>query len=167
MAAAETIVAPFVGTTFSGNAQDALGDTSHLTYGGTLTFGGSPLGFEIDGQYAPHFFDDASGSNVASLMGELLLGGGAPGGLRLYAAAGAGLLKSRVTGQDDFFDTDRNSFGIVLGGSLILPFGRSLGIKADLRYFRGLSDLSSSGAGDIDLSGFHFWRVSAGLALRL
>ncbi len=163
---AETVLAPFVGTTSEGGAHDEFGSTQHLVYGGTLSFLGTPLGLEIDGQYAPHFFGDAGGSNVASFMGELVLGGGDPGGLRVYATAGAGLLKSRVPATAEFFETDRNSFGIVLGGSLIAPLSRSLGLKVDLRYFRGLSDLGSSGAGEIDLSGFHFWRASGGLAFR-
>jgi len=163
---AETVLAPFVGTTFGGGAHDDFGSTQHLVYGGTLSFLATPLGFEIDGQYSPHFFGDTSGSNVASFMGGLTLGGGEPGGLRVYAVAGAGLLKSRVPATAEFFETDRNSFGIELGGSLIVPVSRSLGLKGDLRYFRGLSDLGSSGVHDIDLSGFHFWRASGGLAFR-
>jgi hypothetical protein len=165
-AGADTALTPFVGSTFGGGARDDFGKSSHLVYGATLTcLGRGPLGFEIDGQYSPHFFGGASESNVASLMGEVLVGGGDPGGLRFYAAAGAGLLKSKVRGQADFFDADRNSFGITVGGSVIVPLSGAVGLKGDLRYFRGLTNVKADTADEIDLTGFHFWRVSGGLAI--
>jgi hypothetical protein len=165
-AGADTALTPFVGSTFGGGAQDDFGSSSHLVYGATLTcLGSGPLGFEIDGQYSPHFFGGAPSSNEASLMGEFLVGGGDPKGLRFYAAAGAGLLQSRVKGQADFLDADRSSFGIALGGSVMAPLSGALGLKGDVRYFRGLTGLGSSNPDEIDLSGFHFWRVSGGLAI--
>jgi hypothetical protein len=164
---AETILTPFVGKTFGGGAADAFGDTSHLVYGGTLSLlGDGAMGFEIDGQYAPHFFGGAEGSNVSSLMGAITLGGGEPQGIRFYGCAGAGLLRSRVRSRSDFLDADRNSFGIELGGSVIVGLVRSLGLKGDVRYFRGLTNVKSDAVGEIDLTGFHFWRVSAGAAIR-
>jgi hypothetical protein len=162
---AETILTPFIGQTFGAGAEDDFGDDSHLVYGGTLTFAGEGLmGFEIDGQYSPNFFGDDS--NVVSLMGGLTLGGSAER-FRLYGIAGAGLLRTRVPGGDEFFDADRNSFGIMVGGSGILKFSESLGVKGDLRYFRGLSNLTIDDPDDIDLNDFRFWRASVGLALHL
>jgi hypothetical protein len=166
LAHADMALTPFVGTTLGGGAQDDFGKSSHLVYGATLTsMGSGPLGFEIDAQYSPHFFGGASDSNVSSLMGEILVGGGDPKGLRFYACGGAGLLKSKVTGQAQFFDTDRNSFGITAGGSVIAPLTGALGLKGDVRYFRGLTNVKASSPNDIDLTGFHFWRVSGGLAI--
>lgn len=166
-ASADTFLAPFAGKTFGGGARDAFGDASHFVYGATLTMlGEGPLGFEIDGQYSPHFFGGASGSNVASLMGALTIGGGSPDGLHVYGCAGAGLLRSRVRDRSDFLDADRNSFGIDLGGSLILPVSHALGLKGDVRYFRGLTNVKPDTVGQIDLTGFHFWRASAGAAIR-
>jgi hypothetical protein len=165
-ARADTAVAPYIGSTFGGGAHDSFGKSSHLVYGATLTsLGTGPLGFELDGQYSPHFFGGASGSNVTSLMGEMLIGGGDAKGLRFFGAAGAGLLKSKVRDRADFFDADRNSFGIELGGSVIAPLGGAIGLKGDVRYFRALTNVKANDPGDIDLSGFHFWRASAGLAL--
>lgn len=166
-ALADTILAPFVGRTFAGGARDDFGSSSHFTYGGTLTVEGHLLGIEIDGQYSPHFFGGASRSNVASLMAGLTVGAGDPAGPRLYGFAGAGILRSRVAGHDDFFDTNRSSFGIVVGGSVIVPVGPILGVKGDLRYFRGLSNVDPDRPEEIDLTGFHFFRVSVGLAIRL
>ena len=163
---AETILAPYVGRTFGSGAKDVFGSGSHVVYGGTLDLlSDGAVGFEIDGQYAPNFFGGSG--NEASLMGELTIGGGDPKGLRFFVAGGAGLLRSQVRNQHDFFDADRNSFGIELGGSVVVPLGRSIGIKADVRYFRGLTNVNSDAVKQIDLTGFHFWRASAGLAIRL
>ncbi len=166
-ALADTILTPFVGRTFAGGAHDDFGSSSHFTYGGTLTVEGHLLGVEIDGQYAPHFFGGASGSNVASLTAGLTVGFGDPDGPRFYGIAGAGLLRSHVAGHEEFFDADENSFGIVVGGSVIVPIGGVLGVKGDLRYFRGLSKVHPDSPEEIDLTGFHFFRVSVGLAIRL
>ena len=162
------ILAPFVGKTFAG-AHDISSDDSHLVYGATLTLLGDGLiGFEVDGQYSPKYFGETGHSNVASLMGSLTLGGGGAttGGVRFYANAGAGLLKTHVADSDTFFDTDRNSFGVTAGGSVMVPLGSTLGLKGDVRYFRGLVDDAPGGTSfDLNLTGFHFWRASAGLAL--
>jgi len=165
--AADTIFAPFVGTTFAGGGGDDFGDDTHLVYGGTLTFlGDGPLGFEIDGQYAPDYFGEFGDSNVASLMGSFTLGGGdASTGLRFFVNGGAGLLKTHIADEDEFFEVNRNAFGITLGGSVIARLGGSLGLKGDVRYFRGLTDDEPDDELDVDLTGFHFWRASAGLAI--
>jgi hypothetical protein len=166
LVSADIALTPFVGSTFGGGAKDDFGKSSHLVYGATLTsLGHGPLGFEIDGQYSPHFFGGDPNSNVTSLMAEILVGGGDPKGLRFYACGGAGLLKSKVTGQAQFFDADRNSFGITVGGSVIAPLSHALGLKGDVRYFRGLTNVKPDTADEIDLTGFHFWRVSGGLAI--
>ncbi len=166
-AAAEVILSPFVGTTFGAGARDDVGDTAHLIYGGTLTMvGDGAFGFEIDGQYAPNFFGEADNSNVASLMGQIIFGSHDVGsGLRFYVSAGGGLLKTHVESRDDLLETDRNSFGVTLGGSVIAKFGETFGLKGDLRYFRGITDTDPDNDVDLDLTGFRFWRLSAGLAM--
>jgi hypothetical protein len=164
---AETILTPFVGTTFGGGGGDDFGDDTHLVVGGTLTFlGDGPLGFEIDGQYAPDYFGEFGDSNVTSLMGSFTLGGGdASTGLRFFVNGGAGLLKTHIADADEFFEVNRNAFGITFGGSVIAKLGGSLGVKGDVRYFRGLTDDEPDNEFDLDLTGFHFWRASAGLAI--
>ena len=167
LALADTILSPFVGRTFAGGAHDDFGSSSHFTAGGTLLGEGHLLGVEIDAQYVPHFFGGASGSNVASLMAGLSLGFGDPNGPRFYGMAGAGILKTRVAGHEDFLDTDRNSFGVTVGGSVIVPVTGVLAVRGDLRYFRGLSNVSPARPQEADLTGFHFFRASVGLAIRL
>jgi hypothetical protein len=166
-AAAGMILTPFVGTTWGSGAEDDFGDTSNLVYGGTITFvGEGPLGFEIDGQYAPDFFGEADNSNVASLMGAFLLGAHDDGArLRFYVLGGGGLLRTRIEDTNAFFETDRNSFGVMFGGSVIALVSENLGLKGDIRYFRGITDVEPDSSLDLDLTGFHFWRASAGLAI--
>jgi len=72
-----------------------------------------------------------------------------------------------VAGLEEFIETDRNSFGIITGGSVIVPIGKLLGVKGDVRYFHGLSNVDPDQPGDIDLSGFHFFRFNVGVSLRL
>jgi hypothetical protein len=165
-ARAETILAPYVGSTFGGGANSDFGDDTHVVYGGTITFlSDGAFGFEIDGQYSPDFFGGSG--NVASLMGEITLGSGHAHGARFFLAGGAGLLKSKVENSSQFLDTDRNSFGLEAGGSLVVPIASGIGLKGDVRYFHALSNVDPERVGDIDLGGFHFWRWSGGVAIRL
>ena len=78
--------------------------------------GGGIVGFEIEGTYTPDFFGDTPGdNNVTTLMGNLLLGVPIGDSARIYATGGAGLMKFRVQDVDEFFDIDRNDFGINVG----------------------------------------------------
>ena len=165
---AEIVFAPFAGSTFGGSGGE-FGDDTHLVYGGTVTFvGDSPFGLELEGQYAPDYFGESGNNNVASLTGSILLGAADPDRrLRFFGSAGAGLLRTHVADHEQFFDTDRNSFGVTLGGSVILGLSDQLGLKGDVRYFRGLIDDEPGSDVDLDLTGFNFWRASLGLALRL
>jgi hypothetical protein len=165
-ARAETILAPYAGSTFSGGANDDFGDSTHPVYGATITFlSEGALGFEVDGQYSPNFFGGSG--NVASLMGELTIGSGREHGARFFLSGGAGLLKSKIENSAQFFNTDRDSFGLEAGGSLVIPLSSSIGVKGDVRYFRALTNVDPQTIGDIDLGGFHFWRWSGGVAIRL
>jgi hypothetical protein len=168
LAAADIFLTPFIGTTFGGSAKDDFGDSSHLVYGGTMTFKGDGLlGFEIDGQFSPDFFGEIGDSSVSSLMGALVLGGGsADSGLQFFVAGGGGLLKTRIEDRDDFFDINRSAFGITAGGSVIAMLSDSLGAKGDVRYFRGITDPEDDDEVDLDLTGFSFWRASVGLAIK-
>ena len=168
VSSAEMVLAPFAGTTFGGSGGE-FGDESHLVYGGTVTFvGDSPFGLEFEGQYAPDYFGESGNNNVASLMGSVVFGAADDSrNLRFFANAGAGLLRTHVNDHDQFFNTDRNSFGVTLGGSVILGLSDQLGLKGDVKYFRGLIDDEPGSDVDLDLTGFNFWRASLGLALRL
>ena len=160
-AAADTLVTGTVGWVFSGDLEQ-----DHLSYGASIGFMGEGiLGFEIEGTHTPDFFGETPGNNnVTTLMGNVILG--APlGGARLYASGGAGLMKLRVADVDEFFDVDRNDFGVNAGAGIMVFFGDNFGARGDIRYFRDVHE-SEAGGFDVDFGGFHYWRGSFGLTLK-
>lgn len=162
-AAAETYLTPFAGLAFGGNATD-----SRLSLGGDLAFAGTgPVGFSIDFGYTKDFFGDAppiGENNVTTLMGNLMLI--SPGRPKIYASAGVGLMKTRVRDATGFFDVDSNDFGLNAGGGLYILGSGPLGFRADIRYFRALTDPEPDGEFDVDLGSLDYWRATAGITLR-
>lgn len=166
VARAQTFLTPFAGVTFGNDAP-----SEQPTFGASLLFWGNVAGFELDFSYTPDFFGDsdpfdfASGSNVTSLSGNLVLGVGV-GPVRPYVTGGVGLLRSRIDSAGDFFDeVSENDFGFNAGGGLFIMFHENVGVRGDVRYFRGLDDID---VGDlsIDLDNFDFWRAYGGLAIQ-
>jgi Outer membrane protein beta-barrel domain len=161
---AETAITPFAGVAFGGRTEE-----STLSYGGAISFygDGAGLGFEVDVGYTPDFFADIGlrDNNVTTLTGNLLFVGGG-GSVRFYLAGGVGLLKTRVSDVDGFFDVDSNDFGFDVGGGLEFGLGDRLGLRADLRYFRALTDPEPDDEFDIDLADLDFYRATGGLSIR-
>ena len=129
--------------------------------------GGGAIGFEVDFGYSPNFFESSttatgfrftSKSNVTTLMGNLVVGGHT-GSVRPYVVAGVGLLRTNVQDFGELFDTkSKNDFGMDIGGGVMGFFSNNVGLRGDVRYFRGFratatalqgsrSATSSSGAG--------------------
>jgi opacity protein-like surface antigen len=165
-AGAETFLTGFGGVAFSGDTDGNPG-----SYGGALGFlGDGPLGFEIEFAATPDFFGDgAEGTfnenNVVTAMGSFLLA--APAGpVRIYGAAGAGLLKTRVEDADGLWRIDSNDFGINVGGGLLFDVSEHLGLRADVRYFRDLQDPEPDGEFDLDLGKVDYWRAVGGITLK-
>lgn len=160
---AEGYLAPFVGASFGGNTDD-----SKITFGGTLTFKGGDgvLGYALDFGYAPDFLGRSGlGDNsLTSLMGDLVLM--SPGEVRLYGSGGLGLVKTRVKDVTGLFRVDSNEFGFNVGGGVMVIPGRSVGLQAEIRYFRNFTDPEPDDEFDLDLGGLDFWRATAGLVLR-
>jgi hypothetical protein len=161
-AAADTVVSATVGRTFGGDVEDG-----HIGYGAAIGFGGGLLGFEVEGIYTPHFFGNTPNgtNNVTTLMGNIVLGVPIGHAAHLYASGGAGLMKFRVPDIDQFFDINRNDFGVDAGAGAIVYFGKTVGLRGDVRYFRDVHE-STTGDFDVDLGGFNFWRGSLGLSFR-
>lgn len=162
-AAADTIVTGSVGRTFSGDVEEG-----QLSYGAAIGFMGEGIfGFEIEGTYTPDFFGETPDgtNNVTTLMGNIILGAPIGDTARIYASGGAGLMKFRVPDADEFFDINRNDFGVNLGGGAMVWFGDRIGARGDIRYFRDVRE-SASDDFDVDLGGFHYWRGSIGVTLK-
>ena len=162
--AADTIITGSVGRAFSGDLQ-----SGHTSYGAAIGFMGEGVfGLEVEGTYTPHFFGDtpAGSSNVTTLMGNLILGAPMGQTVRVYATGGVGLMKFRVPDVDQFFDVNRNDFGMNAGAGVMIHFGGgALGARGDVRYFRNLKQSDTSDIA-VDLGGFHYWRGSVGVTLK-
>jgi opacity protein-like surface antigen len=164
---ADTILTGSVGRAFSGVLAEG-----HVSYGAAIGFmGDGLLGFEVEGTYTPDAAADFLGepllesNNVTTLMGNLVLGVPVGEQGRVYASGGVGLLKFRVKDADEFFDVDRNDFGVNAGAGVMFRFGDRLGARGDVRYFRDVREADDDEF-DVDLGGFHYWRGSVGLTLR-
>jgi hypothetical protein len=71
-------------------------------------------------------------------------------------------MKTRLEDSTRLFNVDSSDFGINLGGGLIAYIGHTVGLRADIRYFRSLSDLE----GAVDLGTLDYWRAVGGVSLR-
>ncbi len=166
----EVMLTPFAGAAFGG-----VTERTRPTYGLGLGFlGNGVVGFEAELATTPDFFGDSAHSgfftknDVVTLMGSVLLAVPA-GPVRLYGAAGAGLMKSRLENPNILFKVSSTDFGINVGGGLIGYFGSHVGLRADVRYFRDLSDLNPSGQlpeFELSLGKVNYWRAAGGLTFK-
>lgn len=184
-AAADWVFTPFIGWNF-GSSADVTGTggpgfkdkfEKKIDYGASLMgMGGGPVGFEIDFGYSPNFFETsttasgfqfASSSNVTTLMGNLVVGAKS-GTVRPYVVGGVGLLRTRVQDVDETFDvSSKNDFGLDVGGGVIGFFSDNVGLRGDVRYFRGFRGTSDSdNPAGIALADFSFWRGSVGVSFK-
>ena len=184
-ASADWLFTPYLGANFGGNA--SFGDFDdfddeferRMDFGASLGWmGAGIIGAELDFGYSPNFFEETRGegdfefgdSNVTTLMGNLIVGipiGGQVGaGVRPYATAGLGLIRSSISGTTLFNDLDANDFGMNIGGGIHGFFSDNVGLRGDLRYFRSLQDNEPDGNLDLGLSDFDFWRGTVGVTFR-
>jgi opacity protein-like surface antigen len=162
---ADTLLTGFAGVAFGGSA-----DKSHGTYGGSLGFLGGVAGFELEFATTPDFFGESredvfTDNNVLTAMGSLLIAF-PPGPVRVYGAAGAGLMKTRLSDPDGLLDIDSNDFGINVGGGLFVFLGDHFALRGDVRYFRDLQDDEPDGDFDIDFGNVSYWRAVGGITLK-
>jgi hypothetical protein len=162
---ADTMISGHAGKAFGGDLGDSV-----TTYGGALTFmGDGSFGFEIEGAYTPDFFGNDAffvENNVSSLMASILLGSRFGESGRVFASVGGGLLKTRASDIDEFFDVDRNDFGMSAGVGAMGFLGNNLGLRGDVRYYRNLGDPEPDDEFDLDFGEFSFWRGTAGIVLK-
>ena len=175
-ARADGLLIPFYGVNFGGSSGQPLGnaiDAKRYDYGVSLAFmGAGVLGLEADIARSPDFFgrSDVGGSSVFTATGNLLFGipiGGQKGvGIRPYALAGLGVVRSKVDAFGDVLSLDNSKAAYDFGGGAMFFFGDHVGARGDIRYFRTVSDVTFDVI-DINNSGkLNFTRASAGLVLR-
>lgn len=172
-ARADVVLTPYVGSLFGG---DLSGNTA--AFGASAAFmGGGIFGGEIGFNYAPEFVKaTVNNEDIAqmSLMGNLIVGipvgsSDQPGHLRPYVTGGAGLFRVS-SAESQFFDrVTSNDFAVNFGGGLMAFFNEHVGVRADVRYFRTLTDSDpQSGVDDIDfdLGDLNFWKWDVGAAFK-
>lgn len=180
-ASADWLFTPFIGSTFGGSANiggtgdDFKSDFSrNMTYGASLEWmGAGVFGFGVDLGYSPNFFragddedfDLIGDGNVTTMMANVIVG--APmGGVRPYASGGVGLMKQKVDGVGQFFDSiDSTDFGFNAGAGVMGFFTDNIGIRGDVRYFRSMRDTDPDGV-DLELGSFKFWRGTVGVTFK-
>jgi hypothetical protein len=186
-ASADWVLTPFVGWNFGGSA-DVSGNGGVSTvnrfahkanYGVSAAYMGKGIvGGEVDFGYSPSFYSNttttgfqfASSNNVTTLTGNVIVGipvGGGGASVRPYAVGGVGLLRSRVGDAAGLFDvSSKNDFGFDVGGGVMGFVHENIGLRGDLRYFRGFKGAPSNSATGLALGNFQFWRASAGVTFK-
>ena len=191
-ASADWLLTPYLGIVFGGAANtvdlNTLDDTfdERFNFGGSLAWmGAGVLGLEVDYSLSPNFFqitgDDADlplfelDSSIQTLMGNVVIGipvGGTGGvGWRPYAVGGIGLMRATIDSPGELFENlSTNELGINVGGGMHLFFSDGVGIRGDIRYFRGLQQEDEDFGGDFDddfgLEDFDYWRATVGVTFR-
>jgi hypothetical protein len=186
-ASADWVLTPFVGWNLGGSA-DVNGNGGVSTenkfehkvdYGASIGWMGKGIiGAEADFGYSPNFFNNTanpnfsvtSGSNVTTLTGNILIGvpaGGHGASIRPYAVGGVGLIRENVNDVGDLFTAQsKNDFGFDVGGGVMGFFAQNVGLRGDVRYFRGFRGSSSDTVTGLALSDFHYWRGSVGVTFK-
>jgi opacity protein-like surface antigen len=160
-ASADWLFTPYLGVTFGGSANFGnVGDFDDnferkVTYGVNAAWmGAGAVGFEVDFGTTPNFFQSTSGpgdfdwgdNNVTTLMANLIVGapiGGQSGvGFRPYASAGVGLLRTSVGDTTLFDGLSTNDLGFNVGAGAHAFFNDNVGLRGDVRYFRGLTGVT-------------------------
>jgi opacity protein-like surface antigen len=171
-ARADGFITPFVGYNFGGDSANCASLTNceekHTNFGVSIGKMGGVFGFEEDIAYAKDFFGTTPGaeSNVFTAMSNLVIGIPA-GPVVPYALGGVGLVRPHVSLNPTQISADNNAIGWDLGGGVNIFFGKSVGIRGDIRHFHTLQDVSVLHLGSI-VSGqkLDFNRASVGLTLK-
>jgi hypothetical protein len=134
---------------------------------------------EIEGDFgfSPDFFgqrvaedDFQYGDNqLISLMGNLkanlLWPSGGAGRIRPYAAAGLGVLLTRIS-DPDAFTAESTLPAFDVGGGISVPIGARFQLRADARYFRTLQGQTPKDELDVAIRSLAFWRTAVGFGFR-
>jgi opacity protein-like surface antigen len=176
---AEGYISPWVatnaGTGFDGNNLGRSFDNGRAGVGTQVgAMGKGIIGAELDFGWSPSFFgstSDFGNNSVIDVMGNIIVGlpiGGTRGsGIRPYATAGLGLLRTQIDGGTiATVSSSNNDFGWNAGAGVMGYFTDHFGLRGDVRYLRNLQNNSSGAVLDFDPGNFHFWRASIGVVIR-
>ncbi len=178
-ARAEGYISPWVatnaGTGFDSNNLGRSFDNGRAGIGMQVgAMGKGIIGAELDLGWSPSFFgstSDFGNNSVIDVMGNIIVGlpiGGTRGaGIRPYATAGLGLLRTQIDGGTiATVSSSNNDFGWNAGAGVMGYFSDHFGLRGDVRYLRNIQNNSSGAVIDFDPGNFHFWRASIGVVIR-
>lgn len=168
-ARAEGYVSPWAGVQFGSGSNVNNGRGGFGVNAGAM--GAGIIGGEASFGYSPSFFgteNDFGSNTVIDLMGNLIIGipigGTHGGGFRPFVTGGLGLIRTQIDGGTVFkVSNSSNHFGYNLGAGAMGFFNDHVGVRGDIRYLRTVNGDLVDG---LDLGGFHFWRLSAGVVIR-
>jgi opacity protein-like surface antigen len=194
-ASADWLLTPYLGVVFGGGANTVDIDTLDEAFEQRATFGGSLAGmssgiwgFEVDFSYSPNFFQFTEGgedfeffnvdSSMTTLMGNLVVGipvgGTTGGGVRPYLTGGVGLMRANINFDDLFDDLSTNETGFNVGAGVHVFFSDTIGLRGDVRYFRGFEQRDDDDPAEDDdffdedfgVEDFDYWRATLGITFR-
>jgi hypothetical protein len=184
-ASADVLVTPFVGANYGGSASSALaslaGDPSRTSFGASAAImSGGVFGLEADLGYTPRFFSaevpiagiplTLAQNRVITAMANLTAGvpiqGRSGVGVRPYGVAGLGLIRQQIDLVGGLTAYTANDLGYNVGGGLMVFFGRHVGLRGDVRHFRGVGGSGLSDLLDLEPGAFNFTRTSVGVTFR-
>ena len=162
-ASAEGYVSPWVGVIF-GNDQAASGFKSFGVAFGNMRTG--VVGTETNIGFTSGFFGKAQDNYVLDISGSLTAGPnwtGAKVRAHPYFAIGLATIRTSIDGGNATGETASTRLGTAIGGGATVGFKSNVGIRGDVRYYRGFSNESPVNSLNVDLAKFHYWRASIGL----
>lgn len=169
-AAADVVLVPYAGQSWSGVINDAGGGYP-ATFGARLEwFSRGIFGAGVDVARVGDFLSDAQGrvrdSSMTTVMANVTVGGPLPEGrgFRPYLSGGVGLLRYSLTGTTGLEDSDTD-FGYNVGAGVDYFFTPRVGAELDLRYIRNTTDFRLGGL-DFEEGILEYARWSAGLVVR-
>ena len=173
-AAADVLLTPFAGVSFLD------GDNEQLVYGAGIAFGGL-IGLEaevgrtqigaLDVPSTPIDLEAHLTTGMVNLVLRL-----PTGPIQPYATGGVGVV--RVSGDvnvpflGSVLSISGQDFGMNVGGGVYVFPSENIGVRADVRYFRTIGDLTLDELADLGrdfdlpIPEFDFWRITGGLTLR-
>jgi opacity protein-like surface antigen len=173
-ARADVLLTPFAGVSFLDEGNEKLSYGAGIAFGGLIgveaELGRTQLG-ELDVASTPIDLEANLTTGMVNLVVRLPAGPVQP-----YATGGVGVI--RVSGDvsvpflGSVLSLSGQDFGMNVGGGIYVFPSKNLGLRADVRYFRTIGDLTLDELADIGddfdlpIPEFDFWRVTGGVTLR-
>jgi opacity protein-like surface antigen len=170
-ARAQTYIVPYVGANLGGDADCAAVDCSarSVTLGGAYGFFENLFGYEEDFGYVSNLFRDGPGasSRVITLMTNGTINPKFGKYVHVYGLGGLGFVRTKVDVSPSTHVVGEDSgFGWNAGAGIVIAGEKTIGIRADWRYFQSFSDLEAIGL-PVQNTHLTFGRLSVGVVIML